>query len=131
MSTKQTGGRRRTLTAACGYSLAGHPNEVNALFKRHQRYCATCKGNSVPDFDAAAAKNNGWDGLQQNRKLVSKYNASSSVHLDGKEYIASIKTNGHAFPTIDRLKDLSMDELVAFIEATPQKKKKTKKSSVV
>jgi hypothetical protein len=126
----QTGGRRRTLTAACGYCVAGHPNEVDALFRRHQRYCGTCTVNDIPEFNATAAKNNGWDGLGQNRKLISTYCASSLVHLNGTEYSACIKTNGHVFPTIDKIKDLSIDELLAFIEATPQKKKKQKKSKV-
>jgi len=131
MSSKQTGGQRRTLTARCGYSVAGHPNEVNSLFKRHQRYCDNCRVNDIPHFNAAAAQSNGWDGLGKNRHFVSNYNASTSVHLNGTTYNAKIKMDGHILPTVH---NLTLDEMISFIEATPhttKKKKKQKKPSVV
>ena len=127
------GGRRRTLTAVCGYSIAGHPNEVDSLFRRHQRYCSTCKGHNIPEFNAAAATSNGWDGLGKKHSLVSRYEATTSVNLHGTKYNGNVVRNGHTLPTVD---NLSLDDVVAFIEsATTQgekkdKRKKTKKKPV-
>jgi hypothetical protein len=118
-----TGGRRRTLTAACGYSTAGHPNEVDSLFRRHQRYCTTCNGHKMPEFNATAAKGNGWDGLGKKHHLISRYEATTSITLQGTKYNGNLVTNGHALPTVE---NLSLDDVVAFIE-TPQREKKVKK----
>jgi hypothetical protein len=120
-----TGGRRRTLTAACGYSIAGHPTEVNSLFRRHQRYCSACTGHTMPDFNATAAKGNGWDGLGKKHHLISRYEATTAITLQGTKYNGNLVTNGHALPTVD---NLSLDDVVAFIE-TPQRENKEKKDS--
>ena len=129
MSSKQTGGQRRTLTARCGYSVAGHPNEVDKLFKRHQKYCRSgiCQDNDIPEFNAANAKSNGWDGIGKNKHFVPSYSASTSVHLNGTTYKANVKLEGHTLPTVS---NLSIDDIMSFIEEPKkeeQRKKKQKK----
>ncbi len=64
----------------------------------------------MPEFNATAAKGNGWDGLGKKHHLISRYEATTSITLQGTKY------NGN----------LVLDDFVAFIEM-PQREKKVKK----
>jgi hypothetical protein len=72
------GGQQRTIQSTCGFTIKGHPQEVNKKIIRHRRYCNICRiaiENSLteenvipPAFNKVSGMINGWNGMLGDRK---------------------------------------------------------------
>jgi hypothetical protein len=85
------GGQRRTIEAGCGYRIVGHPQEVNAKFSRHKKYCINCKNLNIetnttnndivlPKFDKDAGTMNGWKGRHINGHKPTKMKTTAFIN---------------------------------------------------
>ena len=105
------GGQRRTIELGCGWRCVGHPQEVNAKFERHKRFCNTCSPNIKlsTSFNKFEGNNNGWDGIKGNRRVNEIH---SSAVYDGQDYNFRSKT--HSIDTaLRQIDDMTEEELEA------------------
>jgi len=72
------GGQQRTIQSTCGFTIKGHPQEVNKKIIRHRKYCNICRiaiENSLtedftkpPAFNKVSGMSNGWNGMLGDRR---------------------------------------------------------------
>ena len=75
MSSKNfnKGGQRRTIECGCGFSISGHPTELNLRIRLHKKKCANGDNNSVPlAFNPTLGNINGWKGLGKKCQAVTE-----------------------------------------------------------
>ena len=85
------GGQQRTIQSTCGFTIKGHPQEVNKKIIRHRKYCNICRiaiENSLtednvtpPAFNKVSGMRNGWNGMLGDRKTAQMI---TTAIIDGK-----------------------------------------------
>jgi hypothetical protein len=85
------GGQQRTIQSTCGFTIKGHPQEVNKKIIRHRKYCNICRiaiENSLtedftepPAFNKVSGMTNGWNGMLGAKKTAQMI---TTAIIDGK-----------------------------------------------
>ena len=60
------GGQRRTVMNPCGFSISGHPTQINLRLKLHQKKCVICQEYDTSKFD----KLDKFDNKSANKALT-------------------------------------------------------------
>jgi hypothetical protein len=135
------GGQRRTAQLACGFTIKGHPSEVDKKTKLHWRYCEICdmkdKDKTIPEWSQVNANINGWGGLNGGGSVgLSQQRASHVVvglgsdDVVGGNIIAHFEGDGvHTKSDNGALTDEALLALFCVGKDVLPKSKKTTKTS--
>ena len=78
------GGQMRTIECNCGFSIKGHPTELNLRIRLHKKKCVNGDTNSVPlPFNSALGDINGWKGLGKKGQSIADGDKLCEVMSDG------------------------------------------------
>jgi len=109
------GGQRRTAELGCGFTIRGHPNEVNKRTEIHMRHCAVCKASNItiPEYNKTNADINGWSGLNGCGRLGHNQEQVATYQVKGQQYDATTHKKGWLeFETLDDIpSEYDMNEI--------------------
>jgi len=128
------GGQQRTIQATCGFTIKGHPQEVNKKIIRHRKYCMVCltaiqNGDGVavvpPAFNKVSGMMNGWNGMLGDGRATQMV---TTAIIDGKStdiYLDATCVE-NAMTEIEGLKNYIEEANTPVIDITADGIKKTK-----